>query len=264
MTPPPKRQRPRRKLSWWKRKWYIWRAKETPLQLRGSIVRLRHRNKRPYLALLHLFLPASLTSWSYPIPDPLPPLRLVDNPSLCWTRRCEGDLKNLQAIPLWRSHDTPLRSLYRMYEAMMAGDSMAVAIGYEVEYFWYRGEWSWELDRIPDPRDPDPIRYAILACLAESMPEAFNFKLSIGMRRQGDNVPPGEWDGVNNPYAPYTAVTGPEWTKHVPAIDKEYLRDIMPDRMLDSKGRLILHEDAESEIFAKRNIVASEERFWRI
>ncbi|KAG5287188.1 hypothetical protein I7I48_03054 [Histoplasma ohiense] len=262
MTSRPKRPRP--KISWWKRKWYVWRAKESPLKLRGSIKRLRHHNKRPYLALLRLFLPASLTSWSYPIPEPLPPLRLVDNPSLCWTRRCEGDLKNLQAIPLWRSHDTPLRSLYRMYEATMAGESMIVAIGYEVEYFWYQSGPAWELDCIPDPQDPDPIRYAILACIVESMPEAFNFKLSIGMRRDRKNVPPGDWDGVNNPYAPYTSVAGPEWTKHVLPIDKDYLRDVMPARMLDSEGRLVLHEEAESEIFAKRNIVATEERFWRI
>ncbi|EEH11521.1 conserved hypothetical protein [Histoplasma capsulatum G186AR] len=234
MTRPSKR--PRRKLSWWRRKWYIWRSIESPLELRGSIIRLRHRNKHPYLALLRLFLPASLTSWSYPIPEPLPPLSLVANPSLCWTRRCEGDLKNLQAIPLWRSHDTPLRSLYRMYEAAMAGDSMNAVIGYEVEYFWYHSEHSWQLERIPDPKDPDPIRYAILACLVESMPEAFNFKLSKGMRRDGNNIPPGDWDGVNNPYAPYTPVAGPEWTKHVPPIDRDYLRDVMPERLLDSRG----------------------------
>ncbi|KAG5289255.1 hypothetical protein I7I48_08532 [Histoplasma ohiense] len=129
MTRPSKR--PRRKLSWWRRMWYIWRSIESPL---GSIIRLRHRNKHPYIALLRLFLPASLTSLSYPIPEPLPPLSLVASPSPCWARRCEGDLKNLQAIPLWRSHDTPLRSLYRMYEAAMAGDSMNAVIGYEVEF----------------------------------------------------------------------------------------------------------------------------------
>ncbi|EDN07252.1 predicted protein [Histoplasma mississippiense (nom. inval.)] len=169
-------------------------------------------------------------------PEPLPPLSLVANPSLCWTRRCEGDLKNLQAIPLWRSHDTPLRSLYRMYEAAMAGDSMNAVIGYEVEYFWYHSEHSWQLERIPDPKDPDPIRYAILVCLVESMPEAFNFKLSKGMRRDGNNIPPGDWDGVNNPYAPYTPVAGPEWTKHVAPIDRDYLRDVMPERLLDSRA----------------------------
>ncbi|EGC46506.1 conserved hypothetical protein [Histoplasma capsulatum var. duboisii H88] len=117
----------------------------------------------------------------------------------------------------------------------MAGDSMNAVIGYEVEYFWYHSEHSWQLERIPDPKDPDPIRYAILACLVESMPEAFNFKLSKGMRRDGNNIPPGDWDGVNNPYAPYTPVAGPEWTKHVPPIDRDYLRDVMPERLLDSR-----------------------------
>lgn len=48
-------------------------------------------------------------------------------------------------------------------------------------------------------QDPDPIRYAIIACLIESMPETFNFKLSKGMRRVGNNIPSGDWNGVNNP-----------------------------------------------------------------
>ncbi|KKZ65755.1 hypothetical protein EMCG_08430 [[Emmonsia] crescens] len=89
------------------------------------------------------------------------------------------------------------------------------------------------------------------------MPEAFNFNPSKGMRRDGNNIPPGDWDGVNNPYAPYTSVAGrPEWTNHVPSLDKEYLQDIMPERMLDAKGRLFLHEEADSRTFVKRNIVA--------
>ncbi|EEH36249.2 hypothetical protein PAAG_00572 [Paracoccidioides lutzii Pb01] len=56
--------------------------------------------------------------------------------------------------------------------------------------------------RIPDPHDPDPIRYAIIACLVEFMPEVFNFNLSIGMRRDGNDVHPKDWDGSNNSYAP--------------------------------------------------------------
>ncbi|PGH14599.1 hypothetical protein AJ79_02934 [Helicocarpus griseus UAMH5409] len=269
MTPPPKR--PRIKISWWKRRWYRLKYWRSPLRLRGSITRLRHRNKRPYLALLRLCLPSisfygplPVPAWKFPIPEPLPPIRLAEDPELCWTRRCEGDLKNLQAIPIWCSRDTPLRSIYRLYEAVMAGDDMYAVIQYELEHFWFTSARSWELHRIPDPRDPDPIRYAILACIVEAMPPAFNFKLSIGMRRDENNVPPTDWDGVNNPYAPYEPVHGPEWTKHVPPVDKQYLRDMMPERMLDSEGRLILHEDGESEIFAKRNLVASEGMWYRI
>ncbi|KAK2801313.1 hypothetical protein FQN51_005413 [Onygenales sp. PD_10] len=141
---------------------------------------------------------------------------------------------------------------------------MFALVQYEVEYFWFQSRQSWELHCIPDPKDPDPIRYAILASIVESMPEAFNFKLSIGMRRNGKHIPPTDWDGVNNPYAPYVPVTIPSWPQHVPAVDKQYLRDVMPARMLDSEGRLMLHEEADSEIFMKRNIIATEERFWRI
>ncbi|PGH29217.1 hypothetical protein GX50_08052 [[Emmonsia] crescens] len=256
---PPTMKRPHAKIGWWRWKWLMLKRMRSPLRLRGSIVRLRHRNKHPYLALLRLCLPTISLSWSFPIPEPLPPMRLVDDPQLCWTRRCEGDLKNLQAIPIWCSRDTPLRSLYRLYEAIMAGDDMYAVIQYELEYFWYQSGRLWELHRIPDPRDSNPIRYAIIACIVEAMPASFNFKLSIGMRRDENNVDPTE-----SGYAPYEPVAGPMWTKHVPPVDKQYLRDVMPERMLDSQGRLVLHEEADSEIFNKRNLVASEGMFYRI
>lgn len=85
------------------------------------------------------------------------------------SRRLEN-LTDQRGIPLWRARDTPLRSLYRMYEAMMS--DVYVVIGTETEYFWYQRRWS--LDSIPDPRDPDPIRYAVLACLVEELVVAFN------------------------------------------------------------------------------------------
>ncbi|WEW60452.1 hypothetical protein PRK78_005938 [Emydomyces testavorans] len=262
MSSPSKRSRP--KMSWWTRTKYRFRYQESPLALRGTIIRLRHANKWAYLALFRLCMPTTSLSWAYPVPKPLPPLSLVDDPSLCWTRRCEGDIKNLQAIPIWRSRDTPLRSLYRLYEAVMGGDEMLPVIGYETEYFWRQGRRSWELHRIPDPKDSDPIRYAIIACVVEALLDAFNWRLSLGLRRNGKNIPPTDYDGINNPYAPYDPVALPSWTEHVPPVEKQYLRDVMPSRMLDSEGRLMLHTDAKSEIFEKRNIVATEHKFWTI
>lgn len=74
-----------------------------------------------------------------------------------------------------------------------------------------------------DPRDPDPIRYALLACIVESLLDAFNWCLSIGLRRNGKHIPPTNWDGVNSPYAPYEPLSLPSWTRHVPAVEKQYL-----------------------------------------
>lgn len=74
-----------------------------------------------------------------------------------------------------------------------------------------------------DPRDPDPIRYALLACIVEPLLDAFNWCLSIGLRRNGKHIPPTNWDGVNSPYAPYEPLSLPSWTRHVPAVEKQYL-----------------------------------------
>ncbi|KAE8311160.1 hypothetical protein BDV41DRAFT_350276 [Aspergillus transmontanensis] len=86
------------------------------------------------------------------------------------------DLTNMRSVPIWRARDTPIRSMYRLYEAMAAGEYYA--IGPEVEYIWYQR--SWIISRVPDPRDPDPVRYAILASIAEELAKAFNWLLSLG------------------------------------------------------------------------------------
>ncbi|EGD94560.1 hypothetical protein TESG_02072 [Trichophyton tonsurans CBS 112818] len=253
--------RPRRKVTWWLRMKYRLLRLTSPLRLRGSITRLSHRNKRPFLSLLRFCLPTTSLTWSFPIPEPLSPSALLKEPSLCWKRRIEGDLKNLQAIPIWRSRDTPLRSLYRLYEAVMAGEEFFVVIGYETEYFWYQNRRSWEPQYIPDPADPDPLRYAILACIAEALVLALNWRLSLGMRRNGNHI--HRQDG-SDPYPPYNPLLMPSWVRDVPPVSTEYLRLTIPANKLDSDGRLVLIDGGKSEIFRKRNIIASEYRFYTI
>ncbi|KAK2865451.1 hypothetical protein FQN49_003563 [Arthroderma sp. PD_2] len=260
-TAPKARARARRKVTWWLRMKSRLRRLTSPLRLRGSITRLGHRNKRPFLALLRLCLPTSNLTWSLPVPDPLPPGALVAEPSLCWRRRVDSDLKNLQDVPIWRSRDTPLRSLYRLYEAVMAGEEFFVVIGYETEYFWYQNRRSWEPHRIPDPADPDPIRYAILACIAEALVLALNWRLSIGMRRDGNHI---HRQHGSDPYAPYDPLPMPLWARDVPPLTTDYLRSVMPESKLDSEGRLVLIDEGKSELFRKRNIIASEYRFYTI
>ncbi|KAF3480028.1 uncharacterized protein GIQ15_07004 [Arthroderma uncinatum] len=260
-APPKTRTRSRRKVTWWLRMKYRLLRLTTPLRLRGSITRLRHHNKRPILALLRLCLPTSCLTWSFPIPEPLAPNALVTDPSLCWRRRIDSDLKNLQAVPVWRSRDTPLRSIYRLYEAVMAGEEYFDVIGYETEYFWYQDRRSWEPHRIPDPADPDPIRYAILASIAEALVFALNWRLSIGMRRNGNHI---YRQHGSDPYPPYDPLPMPSWTRDVPPVKIDHLRSAMPSSMLDSEGRLVLIDEGKSEVFRKRNIVASEYKFYTI
>lgn len=255
--------RPRPKLSLWTRIRRFFYHFSSPLKLRASIDRLRAHHKHPYLALLRLFLP--FPTWHFPVP-PTPSLpELWGKPHLMRARR--GDIRNLWSIPLWSARDTPLRSLYRLYECMASGDY--IPMGTETEYFWYQGgsssggnsgsrSWCgggdrWLLSRIPDPCDPDPVRYAILACLAEELVKAFNWRLSLGMRRDGRHL---YRERDEDPYPPYDPETVAPWTSSVPPIDPRWTVDLPAD-VVDAQGRLVLEEGGVNETFAKRNIVTN-------
>ncbi|KAK2811280.1 hypothetical protein FQN49_008472 [Arthroderma sp. PD_2] len=147
---------------------------QTPLALRGSIYSLRRLHQRPYLALLRLFIP--WPAWRFALPEPIPAKEMLGNESLMFDRRRHFNVYT--AVPIWCIRDTPMRSLYRLYESMASGEY--APMGRETEYFWYRG---WELNSIEDPQDSDPVRYAILASLVEELVTAFNWRLSLGMRR---------------------------------------------------------------------------------
>ncbi|KAI9925073.1 hypothetical protein MW887_006481 [Aspergillus wentii] len=170
-----------------------------------------------------------------------------------------ADLTNMRSVPVWRARDTPIRSLYRIYEAMTAREYYA--IGPEVEYFWYQARRSWAVHRIPDPRDPDPVRYAILACIAEELAKAFNWRLSLGMRRdRSKHIYRKTLEDALPPFAPETA---PVWTKAVSAIDTELIADL-PNDVLDQSGKLLLEEDGNSPVFAERNVITDTRHFYTI
>jgi len=80
--------------------------------------------------------------------------------------------------------DTPLWSIYRLYELHLA--DRYTSIGYETEYFFYQPHW--KLRYIPDPKDSDPVRYAVVACILEALHESVNWKLSLGLRRNRKHV----------------------------------------------------------------------------
>lgn len=166
------------------------------------------------------------------------------------------DLTNMLSVPIWRARDTPIRSMYRLYEAMAAGEYYAIRP--EVEYFWYQR--SWVLSRVPDPRDYDPVRYAILASIAEELAKAFNWRLSLGMRR--DKRKHIYRKALEDVLPPYTPETAPSWTKHVPPIDDELIADL-PDA-LDSSGRLVLEAGGKSPAFTERNIVTDSGHFYTV
>ncbi|KLJ13656.1 hypothetical protein EMPG_11419 [Blastomyces silverae] len=238
---------------------YIYRL-ETPLELRGTLIRLRHRNKaHPYLALLRLFLP--LPTWHFRLPDPIPFKTMLNNPALLDSHLFSADITNMRSIPLWRARDTPLRSLYRIYEALAAREY--VVIGPEVEYFFYQNRRSWAVCRIPDPGDGhlDVIRYALLACIAEELAKAFNWRMSYGMRR--DKRKQIHRKSVGEVLPAFEPETVPAWATKVPPIDTEGIADL-PGVELDSSGKLVLEAGGRSPTFMKRNIVTDSGYFYTI
>lgn len=87
----------------------------------------------------------------------------------------------------------------------------------ESDYFWRRAHW--RIKDVPDPKDPNPLRYAILASLLETMVEAYNWKIKRGLRR-GVGVTGKEQDEAfrQDPNQPYDEA--PSWASLVPPVEE--------------------------------------------
>ncbi|KAJ9213030.1 hypothetical protein DTO166G4_5360 [Paecilomyces variotii] len=245
----PSHRRPRPKISLWARFRTWLRYWESPLRLRSSLLRLRE-HKHPFLALLLMFIP--YPSWFFEIPGPFSLRALIEDQKngTGIIRSQFGDIHNLRGIPIWRMRDTPLRSIYRLYELHLA--DRYDLMGYEMEYFFARPDW--KLQDIPDPRDSNPLRYAVIACIVEELQQAINWRLSLGLRRNGEHV---YRDQNDDPLPPFLPEDLPGWTKNVAPIDKELLRQSVPPDKLDTDGNLVLEAGGQSRIFAQRNIITN-------
>lgn len=72
-------------------------------------------------------------------------------------------------IPIYHARDTPLRSLYRLFEDICASDFITSA-----HSFFVYSEPRWALACILNPRDNDPVRYVFLANMVGALVDAFN------------------------------------------------------------------------------------------
>jgi hypothetical protein len=226
------------------------RRLETPLRLRGSIVRLRHDHQHPYFELLKLFLthlqtPSWNWSYDYPLPKPLAPKDIAKNEALFLCHH--PNIFHLRYIPIWTIRDTPLRSIYRLYEIFMTQEFVLLRL--ECEYMWHHQGRKWFLCSIPDPCDPDPVRYAMLASIVEELVRAFNWRLQHGQRRNRKNVR----RTMENPWPKYDPEVVPSWTALVPPIQEKDLRELPSDMVRN--GQLYLGDGA-CENFIRRNFDA--------
>jgi len=80
------------------------------------------------------------------------------------THQCyyvEENCRRLRSFPLFQlsrdnHHDSSLRSLYRLYDAICVNEEGYVMV--ESDCFWRLAHQG-----CPDPKDPNPTRYAVLA-----------------------------------------------------------------------------------------------------
>jgi hypothetical protein len=246
----PAQPQPKYKITWWMRLRSKTRNFKTPLCLRDSIERLRHHNRHPFFTLLNLFIihlqrPSWNWSYNYPLPEPLAPKDIAENEALF--DRHHPNIFQLRYIPIWTIRDTPLRALYRLYEIYMTREFVLLRI--ECEYMWHHRGRKWSLRSIPDPCDLDPVRYAMLASIAEELVRAFNWRLQHGQRRNGKNISRTK----ENPWPIYNPEVVPSWTAFVPPIQAEDLYELPRDMVRND--RLFL-ADGACETFSRRNFNA--------
>ncbi|KAJ7101402.1 hypothetical protein B0H15DRAFT_410811 [Mycena belliarum] len=161
--------------------------------------------------------------WKFPLPPPLSVSTLQQEPGIVERRRDALAMTMLRGTWLFCRRDTPLWTLYRLYEAVV--DYNADEMMMDSQY-WFHEQAQWRLVDIPDPRDPDPVRYAILAALAEDLVDSFNYKIKMGLRRGITFGQPWLIEGFKkDPDPPFE--TAPSWTSTVGPLP-DYL-ELSPD-----------------------------------
>ncbi|CAF9929024.1 MAG: hypothetical protein HETSPECPRED_007261 [Heterodermia speciosa] len=140
----------------------------------------------------------------------LTPLELKNHPTAVLQR--QDGIFQLRCIPLFRLRDTPLRSVYRLYEYMCAG--FHTQVQYETEYFYFHPDSArWSVEEIPDPEDSHQQRYAFVASIVEALVAAFNWRLCLGLQRDRSRLSFGEME-----LHPPRRIRSPEWAVAVPPL----------------------------------------------
>jgi hypothetical protein len=184
--------------------------------------------------------------WHFRVPPPLSVDELMGNQDLLMQRK--GTLVNytlLRKLDLFKARDTPLRCLYRLYEAVCAICRNELM---EESQYYFGEQPKWKLKDIPNPEDPDPRRQAILASLVETLVQSFNYKIFMGLRRGITRRKPWlieRFQREENP--PYEQA--PEWTSLVGPLPETLKMD---PELLQTPWK---H-------FNKRNILVNVDSLW--
>lgn len=201
--------------------------------------------QRPMITILCL-----LTGYTrcLTLPEPVPSPETIIHDREIVMRRYDG-ITILRQLSLFSSRDTPTMSLYRMYEFVSGGFENQLML--ETNYFWSHSTWA--LAALPDPHDTNRERQAILACLVESLVNAFNMRTSLGMRRDEKKHHKSEMEQC------------PPWTAKVPPLPHElrlYDENEYDELFTEFFEDFVRRKD--SSPFRKRNVFANAGNIWSI
>ncbi|KAG5917595.1 hypothetical protein E4U42_007183 [Claviceps africana] len=164
--------------------------------------------------------------------------------------RLSSPAKDTSCQPPRPGADHPLVALYRVYEHIVL--DQWINIRNEFEAFWYHSDWA--VSGIPDPRDPDPERYACVASITALLCLAFNRRIGLGLPR---NAPPifsrdmlDEWRTKEPRYE-----TEPEWALAVPRLDVPLAIPHWDNKQRDFVPLDSFEDRRASAQFSKKNIL---------
>ncbi|KAJ3833352.1 hypothetical protein EV361DRAFT_905714 [Lentinula raphanica] len=163
--------------------------------------------QRPWRMLFTLFFPFP---WRLRNPTPLPISKLADNPSPEFFYERHDYIPVIRNMLIFQWRDSRIRALYRLYDAICLQDEMEAV--HEATYIW--GRLDWQLKDWPDPKDPDPERYAVLAGIMEGLVESFNWRLGLGICR--DRRKASQKRMEKRRCDPEPLEQCPSWPDHVP------------------------------------------------
>ena len=141
--------------------------------------------------------------------------------------------------------DNPLAAIYRIYWAVVTDNVMTMRN--EIENFWRQHAWS--VSEIPDPKDPEPERYAVVSAIPFLLVAAFNNLINRGLPRDAPGIMTSdELDKVMQ-RKPKPEMC-PTWAKDAPPLTDTL---VLPDK----EGRVVkgFGEEGVDQFLAQKNIL---------
>lgn len=163
-------------------------------------------------------------------------------PSVSWILQHRSELTGAAST----QGDTPLAALYRLYEYFVAGNH--IGLRDEVEAFF--NQPTWAVADIPDPQDPDPERYAIMAVLPYYLVHAFNRLIQRGLPRGCPAIITSVEEEEELRSRAEVLEKEPGWVTRVPKLEKAL---VIPSRDGSTPA-----EDARCARFMALNIISEQ------